>query len=248
MLQFSQFVWALSYSVWDVFKNFLFTDETDRNKISDDQKRFFIALSLYPLSFFANTPFNNVLIMPFVFFFLCNLVDMDPDIMHWWILLLSYLILYFGFRSLVRLYSSIFGTQGNILKDWRRTVRFRIEELSHSADNRFIHSCIHAFILSFVHLCIHPFIHSCIHPFIHSCIHPFIHPFMHSPIPSFTYSFILPSIHPFFILSLFIYSFILSFTYSYIHWFIYSFVHLFINCTLYSVYFKHKTDDKSGKR
>ena len=27
-------------------------------KISSDQKRFFIALSPYPLSFFANTPFN----------------------------------------------------------------------------------------------------------------------------------------------------------------------------------------------
>ena len=58
MLQFSEFVWALSYSVWDVFKNFLLTDATDRNKISSDQKRFFIALSLYPLSFFANTPFK----------------------------------------------------------------------------------------------------------------------------------------------------------------------------------------------
>ena len=30
-------------------------DATDR---SSDQKRFFIALSLYPLSFFTNTPFN----------------------------------------------------------------------------------------------------------------------------------------------------------------------------------------------
>ena len=137
-------------------------------------------------------------------FFLCNLVDMDPDIMHWWILLLSYLILYFGFRSLVRLYSSIFGTQGNILKDWRRTVRFRIEELSHSADNRFIHSCIHAFILSFVHLCIHPFIHSCIHPFIHSCIHPFIHPIL-------IHLFIHPFIH------LFIYSLIYLFICSFVH-------------------------------
>ena len=33
-------------------------DATDRGKISRDQKRFFIALSLYPLSFFANTPFK----------------------------------------------------------------------------------------------------------------------------------------------------------------------------------------------
>ena len=59
MLQFSQFIWSLSYSVWDVFNNFLLIDATDRSKISCDQKRFFIALSLYPLSFFANTPFKN---------------------------------------------------------------------------------------------------------------------------------------------------------------------------------------------
>ena len=59
MLQFSQFVWALSYSVLVVFNNFLNMDATDRSKISSDQKRFFIALSLYPLSFFANTPFKR---------------------------------------------------------------------------------------------------------------------------------------------------------------------------------------------
>ena len=38
-----------------VFNNFLLIDATDRSKISSDQKRFFIALSL---SFFANTPFK----------------------------------------------------------------------------------------------------------------------------------------------------------------------------------------------
>ena len=59
----SQFVWTmtLSYSVKDVFSNFI--DAPDRSKISSDQKRLYIALSLYPLSFFANTPFN--LIGPF---------------------------------------------------------------------------------------------------------------------------------------------------------------------------------------
>ena len=62
MLQFSEFVWALSYSVWDVFNNFLFIEATDRSKSSSDQKRFFIALSLYPLSFFANTPFKNLFV------------------------------------------------------------------------------------------------------------------------------------------------------------------------------------------
>ena len=56
MLQFSDFEWALSYSVLVVFNNFLLIDATDRIKISSDQKRFFIALCLYPLSFFANTP------------------------------------------------------------------------------------------------------------------------------------------------------------------------------------------------
>ena len=61
MSQFSQFVCPLSYSVWDVFNNFLLIDATDRSKISSDQMRFFIALSLYPLSFFANTPFKCIL-------------------------------------------------------------------------------------------------------------------------------------------------------------------------------------------
>ena len=59
MLQFSQFVWTLSYSVFVVFNNFLLIDETDRSKISSDQKRFFIALSLYPFSIFANTSFKS---------------------------------------------------------------------------------------------------------------------------------------------------------------------------------------------
>ena len=59
ILQFIQFVWPLSFSVWDVFNNFFLIDATDRSKISSDQKRFFIALSLYPFSFFANTPFKK---------------------------------------------------------------------------------------------------------------------------------------------------------------------------------------------
>ena len=48
------------YSVLDVFNKFLLIDATDRSKISSDQNRFFIALSLYPLSFFTNTPFNRM--------------------------------------------------------------------------------------------------------------------------------------------------------------------------------------------
>ena len=58
MFQLPQFGWTLRSSVWDVFNNFLHIDATDRSKISSDQKPLFIALSLYPLSFFANTPFK----------------------------------------------------------------------------------------------------------------------------------------------------------------------------------------------
>ena len=49
---------AKLFGIWEVFNNFLLIDATDRSKISGDQKRFFIVLSLYPLSFFANTAFN----------------------------------------------------------------------------------------------------------------------------------------------------------------------------------------------
>ena len=77
MLHLFEFVWALRSSVLVVFNNFLLIDATDRSKISN-QKRFFIALdatdrskisdqkrffftelSLYPLSFFANSPFKT---------------------------------------------------------------------------------------------------------------------------------------------------------------------------------------------
>ena len=58
MFQLPQFVWVLRSSVWDFFINFLLKDATDRSKNSSDEKRFFIALTLYPLSFFAKTPFN----------------------------------------------------------------------------------------------------------------------------------------------------------------------------------------------
>ena len=51
----------LQFSQWDVFNNFLLIDETDISKISSDQKRLFIALSLYPLSFFATTPIKYVM-------------------------------------------------------------------------------------------------------------------------------------------------------------------------------------------
>ena len=54
-----KFVWTLLSSVLVVFNNFLLIDATDKSKISSDQKRFFIAFSQYPFSFFANTPFKH---------------------------------------------------------------------------------------------------------------------------------------------------------------------------------------------
>ena len=62
MLQLSEFVWTLRSSVLVVFNNFLLIDATDRSEISRDQ-HFFIALSLYFLSFFANTPCQEVVPM-----------------------------------------------------------------------------------------------------------------------------------------------------------------------------------------
>ena len=62
-------VWPVKYSVYAVFNNFLLIDATDRSKISSYQKRFFIALSLYPLSFFANTPFKYSLLMAIIKWF-----------------------------------------------------------------------------------------------------------------------------------------------------------------------------------
>ena len=66
MLHLSEFVRTLRSSVLVVFNNFRLIDATARSKISGDQKRFFIALSLYPLSFFANTPFKITLTVPLV--------------------------------------------------------------------------------------------------------------------------------------------------------------------------------------
>ena len=58
MLQLSEFVWTLRSSAWLVFNNFLLIDTTDGSKISIcDQKRLLFAVSIYPLSVFANTPF-----------------------------------------------------------------------------------------------------------------------------------------------------------------------------------------------
>ena len=58
MLHLSEFVWTLRHSALVILNNFLLKDETDRRKISSNQRHFFIALILYPLLFFANTPFK----------------------------------------------------------------------------------------------------------------------------------------------------------------------------------------------
>ena len=52
-----------TFSVWVVFNNFLLVDATDRRLVAI-KSAFFIALSLYPLSFFANTPFNHMIYQP----------------------------------------------------------------------------------------------------------------------------------------------------------------------------------------
>ena len=58
MLHLPELVWTLHSSVLVVFNNLLLIDATDRSNISSNQRRFFFAASLYPLSFFANTPFK----------------------------------------------------------------------------------------------------------------------------------------------------------------------------------------------
>ena len=50
MLQLSEFVWTLRFSVWVVFNHFLLLNATNRSKICSYQKLLFIAVSLYPLS------------------------------------------------------------------------------------------------------------------------------------------------------------------------------------------------------
>ena len=79
MLHLSEFVRTLRSSVVVVFNNFLLLDSTDRIKIRSDQKRFFIALSIYPLSFFGNTPFNTPPPL-FLFKYSCH-----PSILPLWL-------------------------------------------------------------------------------------------------------------------------------------------------------------------
>ena len=74
MLHLSEFVWTLRSSVLVVFNNFLLIDATERRKIRSDQKRFFIALSLYPFHFSRTLPLikKNYENFPFLFFSVCN--------------------------------------------------------------------------------------------------------------------------------------------------------------------------------
>ena len=73
MLQLSEFVLTIRSAVLVVFNNFVPRHATDRSKISSDQKRFFIALSLYPLLFFANTPFKVEFLPKYVLHFFIDL-------------------------------------------------------------------------------------------------------------------------------------------------------------------------------
>ena len=66
------FVWILRSSVLVVFNNFLLIDATDRSKISSILKRLFFDVSLYPLSFFANTSLIWLFLFSFFFLFLEN--------------------------------------------------------------------------------------------------------------------------------------------------------------------------------
>ena len=42
------------------FNHFLFLNATDRSQISSNRYRIQFDVDLYPLSYFANTPFNNI--------------------------------------------------------------------------------------------------------------------------------------------------------------------------------------------
>ena len=56
--QLFEFAWTLRSSIWVVFNHFLFKVATDRSKISSNRYRIQFDANLYPLLFFANTPFK----------------------------------------------------------------------------------------------------------------------------------------------------------------------------------------------
>ena len=64
MLQLSEFVcsWICMFFSINRFNNVLLIDATGRSNISSDQKRLFFAVTLYPLSFFANTSFKLLIL------------------------------------------------------------------------------------------------------------------------------------------------------------------------------------------
>ena len=59
MLQLPPFTWTLRSSVQVFLNNFFLIKATDRSNISSVQNQLLIAVSLYPLSFFAFTPFKR---------------------------------------------------------------------------------------------------------------------------------------------------------------------------------------------
>ena len=164
MLQFSEFVWALSYSVWDVFNNFLLIDLTDRSKISSDQKRFFIALSLYPLSFFANTPFNTIsFVIFFGFLFLLHFFNLNPipppSTQPCFYPLPLVLLLSTPPPSPITVLFTKLSTYNWVLQC------LYIDAFLFSYTHLFIHSCI---LYDLVHFCINLFLFLNTHLFMHS--------------------------------------------------------------------------------
>ena len=82
-LQFFEFVWTLSYSVWDVFNNFLRTDATDTSKISSDRKRFLSHLAYTPFHFSWTLPLTTlVLQFTCILLFIFRLVWSTPNILQ----------------------------------------------------------------------------------------------------------------------------------------------------------------------
>ena len=58
MSHLSEFVWTLGSSVLVVFNNFLLIRRNRYSNINSNQKSLFFVASLYPFSFFENTPFK----------------------------------------------------------------------------------------------------------------------------------------------------------------------------------------------
>ena len=103
MLHFSEFVWTLRSSAFVVFHNFLLIDATARSKISSDQKSFFIALSLHPLSFFANTPFKTTYYYSDITNYNCR-IQCDTFVYNWYFITVFFIHIWVEWYNSVNLY------------------------------------------------------------------------------------------------------------------------------------------------